>query len=384
MSAAGRLTPEGLRIGTLAGVPVLVARSWLVIAAVVTYLFAPTVAASAPGLGAWSYLVAFGYAVLLLLSVLLHELAHAVAAQAFGMPATHIVINLWGGHTQFETDAVRPGRSFVIAVVGPLANAVLALLAAPLLLADLPDVARLLVWAFVLTNGVVAVFNLVPGLPLDGGRLLEALVWKLTSDRTTGTVVAAWGGRVVAAAVIGWGLLPLLSGRLDLVRVVWAVLIGGLLWSGAGSVLRGASIRRRAPEATVHRLARPAVPLPASVSVADALAAAGVSHPADLGRTTVLLLGEAGEPVGVLDPGAASQVPAERRASVPASAAARAFADDVVLDVRLGGEELLRLLGTLRGEEWPVRDEAGHWVGVLRGGDVVAALVGSRPARRRR
>lgn len=377
----GRSTSEGWRIGTLLGVPVVLARSWFVIAAVITFLFAPTVQGSAPGLGPFAYVVAFGYAVLLFGSVLVHEVSHALAARAFGMPATHIVINLWGGHTQFESDATTPGRSFVIAVVGPLSNAVLAGAAVPLLLLTHPgSLDFLLLFAFVATNGIVAVFNVVPGLPLDGGRMLEAVIWRLRGDRNTGTIVAGWGGRVVALGVVAWGvLLPLLQGRQpDLVRVVWAGLIGALLWNGAGHAVRTARIRRRAPAATVRALTRPGVVVPADTTIAGALTAAGVAHPADLGRTVVLLVDPDGGLAGVLDPGAASQVPYDRHHVVPAAAASRRLDPRAALDVRLGGEALLRHLGTLTGEEWPVRDEEGRWVGVLRGADVVTALVGTR------
>lgn len=379
----GRRHLEGWRIGTLLGVPVLLARSWFLIAAVITLLFAPTVQGIAPRLGAAAYLVAFGYAILLFASVVVHEVAHAAAARAFGMPAKHIVINLWGGHTQFETDATSPGRSFVVAVVGPLSNAALAVLALPLMLTTTRgSLGFLMLYAFVFTNGLVAVFNLVPGLPLDGGRMLEAGIWKVTGDRNTGTVVAAWGGRLIAVAlVLVLVVRPLLVGeRFSLFTLVWAVLIGGLLWTSAGHALRAARIRRRAPSVTVRALARPAVEQPASVSIAEAMASVGAEHPADLGNRPVLLLGPDGGLAGVLDAAAVSDVPAARRVDVPASAAGRALPAEAVVDARLGGEELLRVLGTLPGEEWAVRGEDGRWLGLLKGHDVVTAMVGERRA----
>jgi Zn-dependent protease len=380
---AGRRHPEGWRIGTLLGVPVVLARSWFVIAAVITFLFAPTVQSRAPELGAGAYVVAFLYAILLFASVLVHEVAHAAAAKAFGMPASHIVINLWGGHTQFETEATTAGRSFVVAVVGPASNGLLALAATPLLLSlDGSSIAFLLVFAFVVTNGFVAVFNVVPGLPLDGGRMLEAVIWRLSGDRNLGTIVAGWGGRLVAVLLVVWALvLPLARGRQpDLVTVVWAGLIGALLWSGAGHAVRTARIRRRAPSATVRGLARSAVALPADTSIAEALAAAGVHHPADLGRTAVVLLAPDGRPAAVLDPSAVSGVPEGRRPDVPAHAAARTLPAGAEIDVRLAGEELLKVLATLPGDEWVVRGEDGTVVGLLKGQDVITAMVGNRRA----
>jgi Zn-dependent protease len=381
-----RRHPEGWQVGSLLGVPVVLARSWFVVAAVITLLFAPSVQSRAPQLGGLVYAVAFGYAVLLFASVLVHEVAHAAAAHAVGMPASRIVINLWGGHTQFETEATTPGRSFLVAVVGPVSNGALALAALPLLTAAPPDgLAFLLLRAFLVTNAFVAVFNLVPGLPLDGGRILEAGVWRVTGDRHAGTIVAAWGGRITAVLLVAGALvLPFLrGGRPSLVNVVWSALIGSLLWSGAGHALRTATIRRRAPSATVRALARPAVAVPATASVAQALSAAGVDHPADLPRHTVVLLAPDGRAAALLDASAASAVPESRRDDVPAHAAARTLPAGAEVDIQLAGEELLRVLGTLPGEEWAVRDETGLVVGVLRGDDVVSAvLTGRRPSSR--
>lgn len=379
----GRRHREGWRIGTLLGVPVVVARSWFVIAALITFLFAPTVLTQAPSLGAAAYPVAFVYALLLFASVLVHEVSHAAAARAFGLPATQIVINLWGGHTQFETDLATPGRSFVVAVVGPLSNAALAVAAVPVWLAT-RDVAvvGLVVYAFAFLNGVVALFNLVPGLPLDGGRVLEAAVWKLTGDRALGTIAAGWAGRVVAVLLLLWFVVrPLVAGgRLSLVQVAWAGVIGALLWAGAGQAIRSARIRRRAPSATAAGLARAAVAVPAEVTIAQAMTAADVAHPADLARRPVLLLDGQGVAAAVLDAAAVSEVPAERRHAVPASAAARTLPPGAAVDVRLAGEDLLRVLSGLPGEEWAVRDAEGRWVGLLKGSDVVAAVVGNRRA----
>jgi Zn-dependent protease len=381
----GRRHPEGWQIGRLLGVPVVLARSWFVIAAVVTLLFAPTVQSRDPGLGAGAYVVAFVYALLLFGSVLLHEVAHAGAARAFGMPATRIVINLWGGHTQFESDATTPWRSFVVAFVGPLVNAVLALAALPLMLsADSFGIGVLLLSAFVITNAFVAVFNIVPGLPLDGGRMLEAVVWRLSGDRNIGTIIAGWGGRLVAAGLVVWAvILPIARGAdPSITNVVWAGLIGALLWSGAGQSIRTAQIRRRAPTATVRGIARPAVGVPATVTVAQAMAAAGVTHPADLSRSGVVLVAPDGRPAAVLVPSAVGEVPPQRWAEVPAASTARALPVGAEVDVRLAGEELLRLLGTLPGEQWAVRDETGRVVGLLYGDDVVTAVLGSTRSRR--
>lgn len=376
---AGRTYPErvnttGWQIGRMLGVPVVIARSWFVVAAVVTFLFAPSVQRVAPDLGAGSYAVAFGFAVLLFASVLVHELAHAVTAKATGLPATQIVLHLWGGHTQFESEAVSPGRSAVVAAVGPLSNLVLAV-PAVLVLPGLDGLAYLVVQAFALTNGFVAVFNAVPGLPLDGGRVLEALVWRVTGNRHTGTIVAGWGGRVTAVAIALWAVAPIVRGESpDLVQVVWAALIGGLLWNGATQAISTAQVRRRAPAAVAATLAVPAVGVPATMTLAQALDAARLA-----GATRIVLLAPDSSPVAVVEPAAVERVPADRAEHVPVASVARRTDPRAVVDVRLSGEALLQALGGLPGEEFVALDGDGRVVGVLRASDVVDAVV--RPRR---
>src|SRR5699024_6941088 len=97
----------------------------------------------------------------------------------------------------------------------------------------------LLTYAFAWANTFVAVFNLVPGLPLDGGFLLEALVWKVSGSRHLGTMVAGWAGRVLVVLVVIYALFPVLQGeRISLTRVLWALVIGGFLWQGASQAVR--------------------------------------------------------------------------------------------------------------------------------------------------
>ncbi|TNM70202.1 site-2 protease family protein [Streptomyces sp. NP160] len=381
MAGATSERSEGLVLGRLFGVPVVLARSWFVIAVVITLLFQSSVAYAAPGLGVVaSYAVSFAYAVLLGVSVLVHELAHALVARSVGLPATRVVLTLWGGHTQFEQDMPSPWRSFAVAVVGPLANGLLAVLAyLPLQSQALPPLASLLLTATVLTNAFVAVFNVLPGLPLDGGRLLEAVVWRATGDRDRGTVAAGWTGRVLAVAVpvvaLGWPLLH--GGRPDLITVVWAGAVGAVLWTGAGAALAGPAVRRRLPRARARDLAHPAVAVPAAASLADALAASAAAPGA-----RVVLTAPDGRPEGLLDPAAAAQVPPERRTAVPATAAARALLPGTALPEHLVGPDLIRAMSGQSSEEWVLVDPAGRVVGLLLARDVTAAVLGPRAARR--
>lgn len=334
-----------MRLARVAGVPVLLSPSWLLIAGLVTVLFAPT-ASSATGVGApGAYVVAFVLAVLLAVSVLAHEAAHAVAARSYGLHVSEIVVDLWGGHTALGRPAT-PGASAVISAVGPVANLALAVLA-ELVRRQLPSTvpgSALAVVAFLLlgtavTNALVGVFNLVPGLPLDGGRVLEALVWRLTGDQDTGGLVAGWGGRVVAVAVLGWVLVPpLLQGRLpSTITLLWVGLIAWFLWRGASASIKVASFRRRAAAVDLTAITRTALVAPAGASVAE-LARRAAAEPQLHGGAApdVVLVDEGGRPVAVVPGGSVAAVPDHLRPTTPASALARALAPGSVVTASTG------------------------------------------------
>ena len=128
--ARGAPTSYGWRIGSIAGAPVYLGKSWPVIAAAVVFIFAPQVAAVRPDQGmAYAYGVAALYALLLLISVLVHEAAHALVAQQAGYEVNRIVVHLLGGHTIYDSGGTRPGASALVAASGPVSNLVLAGLA---------------------------------------------------------------------------------------------------------------------------------------------------------------------------------------------------------------------------------------------------------------
>lgn len=328
---AGTRRSSGWTIGRIAGTPVLLAPSWLITAAILTWVFLPTVRAVAPGLGfLGAVAAAAALPVLLALSVLLHEVAHGVTARMLGIPVTEYVVTLWGGHTQFEQEMRTPGTSALVSGVGPLGNAVLAAAFwwASGAATGLPE--RLLL-AGAFTNGFVAVFNLLPGLPLDGGRVLEALVWRVSGDRSRGTVVAAWTGRVLAVGVVLWWLgRPLLEGRrADLFTAVIALLVGSFLWFGATQALRSAQQARRAAGVDLLALARPAVAVPGTATLADVAAAL------DSG-VVVVMVDHEGRPVAMADPAAAATVPAGLRARTGVEAVAVPVAPESVVTERRG------------------------------------------------
>ncbi|HET7303003.1 MAG TPA: site-2 protease family protein [Segeticoccus sp.] len=355
--AVGR--SPGLQIGRVSGVPVYLGRTWPVIVLVILVTFGPVVQRARPDLGLLAFGVALAYALLLLVSVLVHEAAHALVGIARGYAVARIVADLWGGHTAYDSTDSSPGDSALVAVAGPLANVALAVAGWAVEPLVPPGVPSLLMTAFVWTNGFVALFNLLPGLPLDGGFLVDALVWRITGSREKGMVAAGWCGRVVAALVVLWFLgRPLLSGgRPDMYDVIWAVVIGGFLWVGASQAIRGGRARLLLSSIPVGSVWQPASTIPVHATVDDL---AGLLQSGRAGVLVVVMSAD-GTPLGTVDPEAVRAIPAERHATVPVTAVLRSRPPGWVVDAGPGDPitEVVRVMQELGVREVPVRDPRG-------------------------
>lgn len=359
-------------LGHVAGAPVVLASSSLLAVVALTAIFAPSVRA-VTGLDAGAYVVAGAFVVLLFGSVLVHELAHGLVARARGQQPHAFVLTLWGGHTTFGGADLTPATSALIAVVGPIANLVLAglfLLAGALL----PDgsLTGWLAYSGAFANGFVGVFNLVPGLPLDGGRVLEAAVWAATKDRARGLRVAGWTGRAVAVVVLAWAVGgPLLrGGQPNLGTVIWAGLVAAVLWSGASGAVQDGRRAQVTAALAVSTVGRPAVGVPHTWSV---LAAGEAVRSA--GATTAVVLSPDGRPAAYVDPAAAASVPAEAVATTPVTAVSVPLPVGAEVDGRLTGQPLLQALAqATRLSPVVVALVDGRVVALVHAPDVVAAL----------
>ncbi len=361
---------SGWVVGRAAGAPVVVEPSVLVGALVLAAAFYPAQA----GLGSAALLVAAVFVVVLFASVLLHELAHGLVGRALGHHPRAFTLTLWGGHTTFKTDLAAPGRSALVAFAGPVANLLLG--AAFFSLWTVADVSPVMGWMLANAawiNVVLGVFNLVPGLPLDGGHILEALVWKITGRRTSGTVAAAWIGRAVAAVlVVAVVVTPYLRGGSPSVfGVIWAVIIAWTLWSGASGALR--YVRHTAALGTLSpaSVGRRAGGVVANTSVAQALGTAqGASAEA------VVVLGPDGRPAAYVDPTAVASVPREAVGVTAVSAVAVPLPEGAVVDVSVTGEQLLAAFRRTGGAAPLVVTAGGRVVAVVLPGDAAQVLQG--------
>jgi Zn-dependent protease/CBS domain-containing protein len=259
------------RVGRIIGIEIRIDSSWAVIALLITYsmylrasvLYPELSGGGAVALGILATVLFFG-------SVLVHELAHALVAQARGIRVQDITLFLFGGATRARVESRGPGDEFLIALVGPLTSGLLAGLfgavaglGGAVLSRPLAGTFGYLAW----TNLLLAVFNLVPGFPLDGGRLLRSAIWKATGSLGRATRIASVSGQGVGWLLVAAGVAWLLAG--DLAGGIWFAFIGWFLVQAARSsyqdlqlqqLLRGveaedvmaANLRRIPPELSLQ------------------------------------------------------------------------------------------------------------------------------------
>jgi Zn-dependent protease len=362
----------GLVLFRFRGVPVLLSPSWWVGSVAIVVLYAPLVERFLPDAGAVvSLSLAAAFAVLLGVSVLAHELGHCVVALRLGIPVRRLRLFLLGGLAEISRTPRKPAQEGMIAAAGPVVSAVLAALCGLILLfmpAEGP------VWLLVLecavANVAVAVFNMLPGLPLDGGRMLRAGVWAVSGDRGIGTRAAVAGGWLVAGLLMFWALWGLANESPDRwLRLGVCALTAWFVVSGARGEL-AADQRRTWPDGLVLAdLVRPVLQLPAESPVANALSAAA-------GRGVVLVRAD-GVAAGLLDPVAAERL-AERSPMAPAEQAAEPIRPESVLLDSEPGEEIAERVHETAAWQFLVVDGEGRPAGVLHRDDLRASFARRR------
>ena len=223
-----------LRLGKILGIPVEINASWLVVFLLLTVVLVQEFGDTSlnwPVAQRW--LVAMVMVVLFFISVLTHELSHSVLARHKGIPVQGITLFIFGGVSRLGRQPDRPMTEFSVAVIGPLTSLLLAaffggvwyLLGSPD--STLGVVLFLLAWA----NLSLGVFNLLPGYPLDGGRVLRAAVWGITGSHRRGTYVATRAGQAIGGITVLLGVAMGVFG--NVLDGVWIALVGGFLFSVA-------------------------------------------------------------------------------------------------------------------------------------------------------
>jgi Zn-dependent protease len=232
-----KVPTPGPRLATIRGMPVHLSKSWLLITPIVVLVLSPQIVSAQPGLGPLGVgAAALACVGVFMASGLAHEGAHAVVAAASGCRVPRVVVRPFGMHETYTYSAARPMTMALVALAGPVANILLAILGG----LALPFLARgtipgHLVHVLIFVNCWLAALDLLPGPPGDGGILVQSIAWQLTGSRVRGVIIMAWCGRVLAlAAVLTILGLPLVNPAFfSLLNVCLAAAMGLHFWAGA-------------------------------------------------------------------------------------------------------------------------------------------------------
>jgi Zn-dependent protease/CBS domain-containing protein len=310
---AGRAqaVPSGsLALGRTAGIEIRVHYTWLIAFALITYSLAVGLFPDLiPGRSqALYWLVGATAALLLFGSVLVHEMCHSLVAKSRGIPVSSITLFIFGGVSNIQQEPENPGQEFLIAVVGPVSSLVLAAVCWGLLQMSggaAAPIQALLVY-LALINFVLGVFNLLPAFPLDGGRVLRAIIWAITGDLYRATNWAAGIGQVFAFLLIILGILQIFGG--NFLGGIWIAFIGWFLNGAAESSRRQTVVRESFRGVRVAQLMTPNPPIVSPMLPIQAF----VSDYALRRGTRALLVGQGGQLVGIVTLTDLHKLPADR------------------------------------------------------------------------
>jgi Zn-dependent protease len=230
-----------IRVGNLFGIPFYINPSWFFVLGLMTLSFGTDLAYQTGLPGIYPWLLGLVTSLLLFASVLAHELGHSFVAISQGIEVKSITLFIFGGLAALGKESETPEQSFLVAIAGPVVSLILftvltilysnIAMAAPL---------QMIVSLLAYINLILAMFNMIPGLPLDGGNVLKAIVWKITGNPQKGII---WAGRV--GQVFGWTAISIgILGTLGILRYgsFWTILIGWFLLQNAGTAAQSATI----------------------------------------------------------------------------------------------------------------------------------------------
>jgi Zn-dependent protease/CBS domain-containing protein len=284
---------SGVHIGRIFGINIQIDWSWVFIFLLVTWSLAAGLFPNwhpdwSPAL---SWVVALSASILFFVSVLIHELAHSLVAKAKGLPVRRITLFLFGGVSNIEREPPSPKTEFLITIVGPITSLALGafflmlsrfsmgglstvLPTSPEMVSQLNPLSTLLLWLGSI-NILLGIFNLIPGFPLDGGRVLRSLLWMATGSLRKATRWASGTGQAIAWIFIVTGVVMIFGARIPffgtgLINGLWLILIGWFLNGAAIAGYRQIVIRDLLEDVPVERLMRSEVPVvPPDLSVSD-------------------------------------------------------------------------------------------------------------------
>lgn len=355
------------------GIPVYISPWWLLFAVVLVMMYAQSVEAHIAKTSD-RYIVAAAFVLLLYVSVLVHELGHCVVARGFGLPVRRVLLYPLGGYSEIEQEPSTPGREALISGAGPAVSLVLAGIGYELAKVVPSGLPHQLIDQLFVANMFVGIFNLLPGLPLDGGRIFRAGVWKLTGKQFSATVAAAWAGRVLAIALAGLALLGRSGPASSLLNLswLWLLVIAGFIWIQSTQSIRAAKVRERLPRLSARALARKAIPVPGATPLSEAIRRAQAA-----GARALVVVNHEGTPTSIVSESAVQATPEERRPWIEVSSLARSISPGVVLAADLSGLDLISAVQSEPATEYLLIEPSGQVFGVLAAADLDLAFAGA-------
>jgi len=370
---------QSIRLGRIAGIPVGVNWSVVVIAALITWTLAgvilPDAVPDQAPVAYWS--AGLAAAALFFASLVTHEFAHALVARRNGVEVTAITLWLLGGVSQVEAESLSAGAEFRTAIAGPLTSfglgAAFGSLGAAAGALHLPELVGGSLWWLGMVNVVLGTFNLLPAYPLDGGRVLRSLIWGRSGDRMGATRAAARVGRIIAWTMIGLGMLLALSG--DVISGLWIVLLGWFLeFAGRAEVFAVVEQRVLAGLRADQLMSSPPVTVPAWLPVDRLLS----EYVIGLHHSAFPVVDEVGRPTGLVGLDQVRALPATRRSTTRVGEIALGLGTVAVVGAGESGVEVLGRLTRGAGRRALVIDEQGQLVGIITTADITRAIeVGS-------
>jgi Zn-dependent protease/CBS domain-containing protein len=359
-----------MRVGRFFGIDLYIHWGWLFIFALVAWSLAATGGPLAGLTADPTQRIALGFAASLLLfaSVVAHEFAHSLVARSLGLRVSRITLYLFGGVSQLEDAAKSPGVEAAVTVVGPLTSILIAVVLGPVAnwlgpATPAGAVAHYLSYA----NWVLGIFNLLPAIPLDGGRLFHSLAWMVTKNSVTATEAAAVFSKVIAGAIVLLGIAATL--RLGFGGGLWLVLIGWFIWQSGSAEVASAEL----VDALKGKKAIDIAALPADEVPADATAQSAFERVQRSGRNAVpVVLGD--RLLGIVSLSDFVKVAPANAASTPVTAIMTRVED--LVSARPGADaiDVARMLGLRGFRQIPLIDEAGRLAGFVTREGVLARI----------
>lgn len=349
------------KIASIGGIDIKLHWSWLLILLFVTWSLAQgRLPEAIPGADPTTYwLLGLVGSLLFFISVLVHELSHSFAALARGYKVHDIVLFIFGGVSNIEDEPKKASDEFLIAVVGPLSSLLLAVLFYVLSI-PLDGAARAMMIMLAGVNFLLAVFNMLPGFPLDGGRVLRSIIWGFNHNYQSATRIAGMVGQLVAYLLIFWGLYESFFLN-NFFGGLWIAFIGWFLLNAAQQSVSGTAVRDMLRGVTVSQVMQPAPPVSApQMTLAQLLTQYVLPH-----NLRAIPVADAGRLVGIVTLTDIRDVPQDEWGMKTVGQVMTGPDELRVVRPFDGLERAMELLGEGDFDQLPVVDAAGQLVGML-------------------